>query len=271
MMKLYITPDDPDVNDAVDDILNSDWRWAYSDFEALRQWVATNINYVHDDASHGENEYWQLPAETLSLGTGDCEDYAILLCTLLRAYGVPADEVYVGCGAFPEYSTPNHGFLFEHCSEGKWNALEPQQGVWTTFWWGDIDTSVYDKFWSFNDQEYFSGKPALLSGEYEFEVGYSFWPVTRGATVEFERYLNAGQGVTGLVEWWGSSGTTYDWSVTAYKPDGDVLLTWSGTDQSHEFNFYAAQAGTYKIEILKRDYLARSARMEILPPDWTQR
>jgi len=264
-MKLYITPDDPDIQTAVDDILSGYWRWAYSDFEALREWVVWHLSYVSDQTVHGQNEYWQLPSETLSLGTGDCEDFAILLCTLLRAYGVPADEVYVG-GGWPD----GHAFLFEHWYEGQWRAVEPQASVWLELLVGDLDISGYDTFWSFNDQECFEGKPALPMGVYEFEVGYSWWPIDRGASVEFECYLSAGQHVTGSVEWHGSSAIVYEWSLNVYDPNGDVLLTWSGTSLSHDFSFTASQAGVYEVEILKRTYMPRVARMEINPPDWTQ-
>jgi hypothetical protein len=270
-MKQYITPNDLEIQDKVTEILAGSWRWALDDFEALREWVADHITYVSDQAAHGVREYWQLPVETLSLGTGDCEDFAILLCTLLRAHRVPADEVYVG-GGFPEDpQSPGHAFLFEHWHEGIWRALEPQQGVWMTLLIGDIDISGYSEFYSFNDQQCFSGKPTPPVGVYEFEVGYSFWPLTQGAAVEFERYLNAGEKVTGWVQWLGSSGIVYDWSFTAYDPQGNTVLTWRGTDLRYDFSFTASPAGLYKIEILKRDYIARCARMEIQPSDWTQR
>lgn len=108
-------------------------------------------------------------------------------------------------------------------------------------------------------------------GVYEFEVDYSFWPVTSGAYVEFERYLNAGEEVTGFVHWLETYGISYDWSFAVYDQYDNVVLTWSGTDLRYDFSFTASQAGIYTLEVLKRDYLARYARMEIQPPDWTQR
>ena len=69
-----------------------------------------NIKYKSDSSVHGELEYWQLPTETLELRSGDCEDFAILLCTMLRAMkvydyqihdyrdGLPTDMVYVMVG-----------------------------------------------------------------------------------------------------------------------------------------------------------------------------
>jgi len=268
IMPMYITPDDPDVQDAVDDILNGYWRWAYNDFEAMKQWVATHVSYRRDIDVHGQEEYWQLPSETLDLGTGDCEDFAILLVSLLRAYGVPDDEVYVGCGLTEGIG---HAFLFDHWYEGYWRAVEPQEGA-TWDWVGItlLDISHYEDFYSFNDQKYFPNKPSSPLGVYEFEVGYSSWPVTSGATEEFTRHLNSGQSVTGSIEWHGTSVHIYDWDITVYKPDSSEAYSWSGTDLSHDFSFVASQSGTYTIEILKRDYMPRVARMDISPEIWTQ-
>lgn len=45
------------------------------------------IEYKEDMKRHGINEYPQYPIETIYLGTGDCEDKAILQCALLMAKG----------------------------------------------------------------------------------------------------------------------------------------------------------------------------------------
>jgi len=266
-MEQYITPNDPSVIAAMNDILNSDWRWAYNDFHTLQEWVAWHVTYVSDSVAHGQSEYWQLPSETLSLGTGDCEDFAILLCSLLRAHGVPPEDVYVGCGFTDE---SGHAFLFEHYYYGQWRAVEPQQSIWLELFFGDLDTSGYSTFHSFNDQDCFSGKPTPPAGVYEVEVGYSFYPLTDAASVEFQGYLNAGQVVTGSVEWYGDSGTTYSWYLDVYNPDNSSAIHWLGTDQHHDFSFTTSSAGTYRIKIWKIDYLPRVVTLEVNPPDWSQ-
>ena len=56
-------------------------------------WVSENIRYMRDDQRWGKRDYWQLPSTTLKLGTGDCEDQAILLTSLLRSLRLPRDNV----------------------------------------------------------------------------------------------------------------------------------------------------------------------------------
>jgi hypothetical protein len=94
-------------------------------FDAIRDWVAANIEYKIDEEQWGVDEYWQTPEETLSLHTGDCEDFAILLCTLLRAYGVGAEQIYVAVGV--DDDGYGHAFLIEDWYlDGEWRAIEPQ-------------------------------------------------------------------------------------------------------------------------------------------------
>jgi hypothetical protein len=48
-------------------------------FDAIRDWVAANIEYKTDEEQWGVDEYRQTPEETISLHTGDCEAFAVLL------------------------------------------------------------------------------------------------------------------------------------------------------------------------------------------------
>lgn len=52
--------------------------------------VNTMITYRKDDAVYGNLDYWAKPAEILSRGVGDCEDYVILKMAALIEAGVPA-------------------------------------------------------------------------------------------------------------------------------------------------------------------------------------
>ncbi len=60
------------------------------------EWVRRNIEYVADD-----EDYWQSANETISRGTGDCEDQAILLASLIGEIGGNARVNIIEGHAFP--------------------------------------------------------------------------------------------------------------------------------------------------------------------------
>jgi predicted transglutaminase-like cysteine proteinase len=95
-------------------------------FDAIRDWVAYNIEYKPDEERAGKTDDWQTPGETLaSPRVGDCEDFSILLCSLLRAYGIGAERVYVVIGV--DSKGGEHAFLMEDWYlDGKWRRIEPQ-------------------------------------------------------------------------------------------------------------------------------------------------
>ena len=86
-------------------------------------WVSSNIFYRPDD-SLGSSEYWLYPSETLALKKGDCEDFAILLCSLIRAKGTPAEEVRVVAGLVPTNGDIAGHAWVELKYQGKWLPLE---------------------------------------------------------------------------------------------------------------------------------------------------
>lgn len=131
----FITPDCPYIAGCLQDI-DPTYEGDPPDqptqdgFDAIRDWVAANIEYKTDEEQWGIEEYWQTPEETLSLRTGDCEDFAILLCTLLRAYGISGEQIYVAVGI--DDDGYGHAFLIEDWYlDGEWRAIEPQVGTQT--------------------------------------------------------------------------------------------------------------------------------------------
>jgi predicted transglutaminase-like cysteine proteinase len=130
-LKAYITPNCTSVRDCVEDIVGAPpYEPTQDGFDAIRDWVAANIEYKSDEEQWGVEEYWQTPEETLSLHTGDCEDFAILLCTLLRAYGIGEEQIYVAVGV--DNDGYGHAFLIENWYlDGEWRAIEPQVGTQT--------------------------------------------------------------------------------------------------------------------------------------------
>lgn len=133
--KDFVAPDSPYIGECLRDISppyggNLTDQPTQDGFDAIRDWVSTNIEYKTDEEQWGVDEYWQTPQETLSLRTGDCEDFAILLCTLLRAYGIGEEQIYVAVGL--DNDGYGHAFLIENWYlDGEWRAIEPQLGTQT--------------------------------------------------------------------------------------------------------------------------------------------
>lgn len=247
--KLYITPNDAQVRAVVNDVVNRQLR-IFTDFEALRDWVSSHISYCSDQEVHGVSEYWQLPNETLQRGTGDCEDFAILLCSLLRAYGVPSDQLYVAIG-YSADKTSGHAYLAEKWYKGIWEVIESEAPALTGILLSDWLTSVsYETAYCFNDQNYIQGLPKLPSGTYEFELS-----LLGSASAVFERNLNTGQQVKGSVEWLGKQGQQppgfpiFGWGLKVYDPNERIAFSWFGGDLEYSFSYTAQTSGVHKVEV----------------------
>lgn len=108
------------------------------DFAALQaqQFVTNRMTYVHDDAQTGYTDFWQFPTETLSLNTGDCEDGAHLMASVMLACGVPSWRVRVTCGMV---EGGGHAYV-TYCREydNRWVILD-----WC--YYQDPDVPVKDK------------------------------------------------------------------------------------------------------------------------------
>jgi predicted transglutaminase-like cysteine proteinase len=268
----YVTSDTDEIKAAVQAIFSTGWKKHYNDLDALREWVATNISYKDDRANFGVNDYWQFPVETLERGSGDCEDFAILLCALLRAYGVPPDQVYVAVGT-PKGMKEYHAYLIERYSKGIWNMIEPQidtvtSSVSFTFLDWALTNDYSSDLYCFNDQYYFRGFPGSAAGIYEVNVWHSFWPFFPCASTTYERQFKPEDKIEGTIEWLGNESIVLEWTLNIYGPSGDTILTWSGNDTRHDFVVNALKPGTYKVEIVKRDYSPRNIRLVFNPPGW---
>ena len=115
-MTVFITPENQKVK-FLADIMQT------NDPVSIYRYVRDQIRYVEDYTTHEYRfEYWQLPEETLTLETGDCEDQAILLCTLLRAKGYSPEEVKVVFGLTS--ATSGHAWV-ELLYDGEWVVFDP--------------------------------------------------------------------------------------------------------------------------------------------------
>ncbi|MEM2619590.1 MAG: transglutaminase-like cysteine peptidase [Candidatus Hadarchaeales archaeon] len=162
--KFYITPNNPVVRSTLNNIL-ANKPFYRTEFGAIQDWV-DDITYTSDYQLHGVLEYWQFPHETIQLGEGDCEDFAILLCTLFRAWGIPANEVCVVLGEDAQGN--RHAYLaeqyyYEHYYYlwDEWRILEPQEGRILISDFASIMTQLqFTDLYYFNDQYFGRSLPS---------------------------------------------------------------------------------------------------------------
>jgi transglutaminase-like putative cysteine protease len=150
LVKLFVTPREPSVVALKNEVLK-DAPLKLNDWIALRNWVGNNIQYRHDDAVYGVRDYWQFGKETVSLRTGDCEDFAILLCSLFRAAGYSPDEVYVVIG---KNANGYHSWVKINLGTLGWYNLEPQENGLATLVGDFLTLSDYQALYEFNDQQF---------------------------------------------------------------------------------------------------------------------
>ncbi len=157
MLRLFVTPDDPEVAQVAKQILDNRLfivpRWI-----CLRDWVGSHIDYIPDYDKHRTSEYYQLPRETLRDGTGDCEDFSMLLVSLFRAAGWSSSSddraVYVVFGKHRDAGPrePGHAWVGVEVDLFGWQMIEPNADFLESFatdllWLPGFEPDCY-----FNDQ-----------------------------------------------------------------------------------------------------------------------
>ncbi len=146
----FITPNDPSVTTLRDEILQETLAVLTPDWMKFRDWVGNRIDYKYDSDIHGERDFWQFSNETIQLETGDCEDFSVLLCSLLRSNGWNTDSVYVVVG---EQNGQYHAWVMLIWNDIKYN-IEPQGSGFDVVL-GDVTyLSGYRALCYFNDQEF---------------------------------------------------------------------------------------------------------------------
>jgi predicted transglutaminase-like cysteine proteinase len=63
--------------------------------DAVNRYVNARVEFTNDSTQFGSADLWLAAAETLRRGRGDCEDYAIAKLQMLRALGVPTDDLFL--------------------------------------------------------------------------------------------------------------------------------------------------------------------------------
>jgi len=110
---------------------------------AAANWVAYHMAYDEDDPpgedvwTASDQQFAEITPGVQYLGTGDCEDFAILLCALARfVVGVPADRIWVQAGfasvpnVAPEATPPlvGHAYVVYKAQRRGIFYIEPQWG-----------------------------------------------------------------------------------------------------------------------------------------------
>lgn len=150
-VKLFVTPRETSVVALKNEVLKEDALLKFKDWIALRDWVGNNIQYRHDDEVHGVQEYWQFSKETMTLKTGDCEDFSILLCSLLRAAGYSPNDVYIVIG---KNQNGYHAWVKINLESIGWYNIEPQEDGLATLVGDFLTLSDYQALYEFNDQQF---------------------------------------------------------------------------------------------------------------------
>lgn len=99
------------------------------DKRAMLIWdyVAKRIRYVYDKNAHKLPDFWMVPEETLSIKRGDCEDSALLLCSLLLASGISPFCVRAALGTIyneKDKLIGGHAWPIYLDEGGDWRILE---------------------------------------------------------------------------------------------------------------------------------------------------
>jgi predicted transglutaminase-like cysteine proteinase len=63
--------------------------------EGVNHWVNQRLRFADDMLVYGTADRWATAQESLGVGRGDCEDFAIAKMQLLRTLGVPAKDLYL--------------------------------------------------------------------------------------------------------------------------------------------------------------------------------
>ena len=161
--KCYITPECSAVTECLQSIVGKPpYEPTEEGFDAIRDWVAYNIQYETDEDRAGQKDYWETPVEILTDPlVGDCEEFSILLCALLRAYGIDPEQMYIVIGVDGE--TGAHAFLMEDWYlNGEWRAIDPQDPAQSPlgafrFPLGGSRLDRYEIVAGFNDVYYLDG------------------------------------------------------------------------------------------------------------------
>lgn len=125
--KKFLQPDSEKLHSLAQDIVSG----ASTDDEkahAILTWTHANLPYVSDKTNWNKDDVWSPPTVTLKKGSGDCEDGAFLVHSLLLHAGVSSDKVRTYAGEVTSggaAKTAGHAWTaYKRDSDGEWVPLD---------------------------------------------------------------------------------------------------------------------------------------------------
>jgi hypothetical protein len=92
----------------------------------IADFVAEHIAYPQKPAKRPAEDPWQFPDETLVLETGDCEDRALLIASLLLASGISSFHIRVALGKLVVGKLhKDHAWVMYKSETGEWMPVDP--------------------------------------------------------------------------------------------------------------------------------------------------
>jgi len=150
----FITPNNSVVSAKVQEITggytgDTDKYWR--DFERLYRWVVANISYSNDspmpllpETISGpliwREECWRTPEETLREKTGDCEDMAALLASMLRNYNEGRYRVWILGIKSNDPGVKRHVGVAFPVAGGRLTILDPAGNYYTGYPYGSLQS-----------------------------------------------------------------------------------------------------------------------------------
>lgn len=147
----FITPSDTTVSAKVREITTAysgDASKLWRDYEIIYRWVVKNIEYSYDSylpllpstlsgTFTWRKGFWRMPAETLTDKTGDCEDMALLLNSMLRNYNtINAKWVIIISSSIS--GIPSHAAVAFPVQGGQLTILDPAGNYYTGVQYGSL-------------------------------------------------------------------------------------------------------------------------------------
>lgn len=124
----------------------------------ILKFVKGRTKYKGDPLIHKKAEFWQHAEETYQRKTGDCEDCALLILSLMRMNGIPAYRCKI-CAGWVQINKGKcgHAYVIFLASDNRWYVLD-----WC-YWYSksisrfrrqphNLCPEYLDIWWTFNDE-----------------------------------------------------------------------------------------------------------------------